>query len=348
MDKSRHMPTVTSSPHVRSAEHIRSVMLDVLIALAPAVLVGIFMFGPRAFVITAITVGSCLLWEWLFCLVTHRPNPIGDLSAAVTGVLLACNLPVSVPLWLPVVGSFFAIVIVKQLYGGLGKNIFNPALAARVFLFLAWSSYMTTWTLPHTDLPWFVNVADTVTSATPMATLKEGTTAGIDFIAMLLGQASGCIGETSKLAQLAGFAYLLARRVINPRIPVSYLATVALIALLFPQGDSAMGWMMAQLLCGGLIMAAVFMATDFTTSPATAGGQWVYGIGCGVITMAIRYFGSYNEGVSFAILLMNAMVWMIDRACRPRRYGVKPFAKLREKAQTLFAGKSAEKGAEQK
>lgn len=328
LDKTRRLPAVSSSPHVRSTDSVRSIMLDVLIALFPALLVGVFTFGPRALVLTVISVGSCLFFEWGYCRLVHKKNTIGDLSAAVTGVLLAFNLPVSVPLWMPAVGALFAIVIVKQLYGGLGKNIFNPALAARVFLFLAWSSYMTTWTLPRAALPWFANVTDAVTSATPLAVLKEGSTAGLDLMAMLTGQTGGCIGETSALALLAGGAYLLIRRVITPRIPAAFLGTVALLSLFFPETDSAR-WMLCELLSGGLLLGAIFMATDYTTSPSTVGGQWIFGIGCGVITVVIRNFGAYNEGVSFAILLMNAFVWMIDKAARPRRYGTRRFERLR-------------------
>lgn len=331
LDKTRHLPVVTSSPHVRSTDSIRSIMLDVLIALFPALLVGVFTFGPRALVLTVISVGACLFFEWGYSRLVHKKNPIGDLSAAVTGVLLAFNLPVAVPLWMPVVGALFAIVIVKQLYGGIGKNVFNPALAARVFLFLAWSSAMTTWTPPFTSLSWFGSAADAVTCATPMAVLKEGSTAGLDLMAMLTGQTGGCIGETSALALAAGGVYLLIRRVITPRIPVAYLGTVALLALLFPKAGSGVEWMLYQLLGGGLMLGAIFMATDYTTSPASIGGQWIFGIGCGVITVAIRYCGAYNEGVSFAILLMNAFVWMIDMAFKPRRYGTRRFERLRAK-----------------
>ena len=335
LDKTRHLPVVTSSPHVRSTDSIRSIMLDVLIALLPALLVGVFTFGPRALILTVISVGSCLFYEWGYSRLVLIKNPIGVLSAAVTGVLLAFNLPVAVPLWMPVVGALFAIVIVKQLYGGLGKNVFNPALAARVFLFLAWSSAMTTWTLPRAALPWFANVADAVTGATPLAVLKEGATQGLDFMAMLTGQTGGCIGETSALALLAGGAYLLLRRVITPRIPAAYLGTVALLSLLFPKTGSGVEWMLYELLGGGLMLGAIFMATDYTTSPASIGGQWIFGIGCGVITVVIRYFGAYNEGVSFAILLMNAFVWMIDMAFKPRRYGTRRFERLRKR----FGGK---------
>lgn len=331
MDKSKRLPVVTSSPHVRSEDSIRSIMLDVLIALIPALLVGIFTFGPRALVLTVISVGSCLLFEYAYCRLLKKNNCIGDLSAAVTGVLIAFNLPVSVPVWMPVAGALFAIVIVKQLYGGLGKNVFNPALAARVFLFLSWSSFMTTWTEPQAALSWFGSTADAVTSATPLAILKEGTAvANLNLFAMLTGQTGGCLGETSALAILAGGLYLIIRRVITPRIPVAFLGTVALLTFIFPRaGLGGFDWMCYQLLGGGLMLGAIFMATDYTTSPATIGGQWIYGIGCGVVTVVIRYFGAYAEGVSFAILLMNAFVWMIDTRFRPRRYGIRRFEKLR-------------------
>ena len=314
-------------------------MLDVLISLCPALLVGFFNFGLRALVLTVLSVGTCLLSEWGYTRLVHKKNPIGDLSAAVTGVLLAMNLPVAAPLWIPVIGGVFAIVIVKQLYGGLGKNIFNPALAARVFLFLAWSALMTRWTLPHTALPLFGSCADAVTGATPLAALKEGSTAGLDLFGMFIGQTGGCMGETSALALLAGGVYLLIRRVISPRIPAAYLGTVALLTLLFPRGgNDGFRWMLSQLLSGGLMLGAIFMATDFTTSPAAIGGQWIYGVGCGIITVVIRYFGAYNEGVSFAILLMNALVWSIDMVTGPRRYGTHRFTKLREKLGVRHRG----------
>ena len=307
-------------------------MLDVLISLCPALAVGCFTFGPRALILTVLSVGACLLGEWGFTRLVHKKNPLGDLSAAVTGVLLAMNLPVTAPLWIPVIGGLFAAVIVKQLYGGIGKNIFNPALAARVFLFLAWSALMTRWTLPRAALPLFGSCADAVTTATPLADMKEGSTAGLDLFAMFIGQTGGCIGETSALALLAGGVYLLIRRVITPRIPAAYLGTVALLSLLFPMGkDGGLHWMLCQLLSGGLLLGAIFMATDYTTSPASIGGQWIYGAGCGIITVVIRRFGAYNEGVSFAILLMNALVWSIDMAMKPRRYGTRRASKLRDK-----------------
>ncbi len=314
-------------------------MLDVLISLVPALAVGIFTFGPRALILTVLSVGACLFFEWGYTRLVHKKNPLGDLSAAVTGVLLAMNLPAAAPLWIPVVGALFAIVIVKQIYGGIGKNIFNPALAARVFLFLAWSSLMTKWALPRTALPLFTSAADAVTGATPLAVMKEGALTGLDPFAIFIGQIGGCIGETSALALLAGGVYLLIRRVITPRIPVAYLGTVALLTLIFPKGGDSLRWMLCQLLSGGLMLGAVFMATDYTTSPASIGGQWIYGVGCGVITVVIRYFGAYNEGVSFAILLMNALVWGIDMAFKPRRYGIRRFARLREKLGVGRTGK---------
>jgi Na+-translocating ferredoxin:NAD+ oxidoreductase RnfD subunit len=207
---------------------------------------------------------------------------------------------------------------------------------------------MTRWTIPGAGLPWFASTdavasatktVDAITTATPMAVLKEGATSGLDLLAMLTGQTGGCIGETSALALLAGLAYLLIRKVINFRIPAAYLGSVALLTLLFPKGGDSLLWMTYQLLGGGLLLGAIFMATDYTSSPSTPGGQWVFGIGCGVLTVVIRYFGAYNEGVSFAILLMNAFVWMIDSKFRPRRYGVKRFEKLRGLVKKLPAPK---------
>ncbi|NLD87550.1 MAG: RnfABCDGE type electron transport complex subunit D [Clostridiales bacterium] len=334
---------MTSSPHVRSEDSTRSIMLDVLIAMLPALVLSVYTFGARAFMLTIVAVCSCVLFEYLYCRLIKRPQPVGDLSAAVTGVLLAYNLPVAVPIWIPVIGSFFAIVIVKQLYGGIGKNVFNPALAARVFLFLSWPVHMSNFTAPHSAMPLLSRV-DAVVTATPMGIVKAGgAISGINLMDMLLGNTGGCIGETSALALIAGGVYLVARRVISPRIPLTYLASVAIVSVLSPgAGLDNLTWMGLQLLGGGLMLGAIFMATDYTTSPVTIGGQYVYGIGCGLLTIFIRYFGAYSEGVSFSILIMNALVWAIDMAFKPPRYGTKRF----EKIENYFKAKSKKKDGE--
>ena len=313
---------MTSSPHVRSEDSTQTIMGDVLIALLPSLVVSVFTFGARSLLLTAVSVCSCVLFEWGYQKLMHKPVTIWDLSACVTGVLLAFNLPVSVPLWLPVIGALFAIVVVKQLYGGIGKNVFNPALAARVFLMLSWPAQMTMWTAPGAKLPLFGNVVDAVTTATPLGMLKESGTVGISYTYMLLGYTGGCLGETSALALLVGFAYLIYRRVIWIRIPVAYIGTVAVLSFLFPQYGLGRGeFLLTSILSGGLMLGALFMATDYTTSPVTAGGRWIYGVGCGILTVVIRWFGAYAEGVSFAILVMNALVWMIDMKFKPKRYG---------------------------
>ena len=341
MDSPRFI--VTSSPHVRSADSTRTIMLDVLIALVPSLAVAVFTFGGRALVLTALSAASCVFFEWLWCRLMKKPQSAGDLSAAVTGVLLAFNLPVSVPLWIPVVGAAFAILIVKQLYGGLGKNIFNPALAARVFLMLSWPAYMTRFTAPHTALPW-LSAVDAVSCATPLTALREGGFSSPGFAGMLLGQVGGCLGETSALALAAGGVYLLARRVISWRIPASYLVVAALAALLFPQGGlGALEYTAVALTSGGLLLGALFMATDYASSPVTPEGQLIFGAGCGLLTVFIRYFGAYAEGVSFSILMMNALVWLIDSNFKPKRYGTPSrWVRVRDTFRAAFAKWDAE------
>ncbi|MGN1409598.1 MAG: RnfABCDGE type electron transport complex subunit D [Eubacteriales bacterium] len=318
--------TVQSSPHIKSPETTATVMLDVIIALLPAFIWGVYVFGLRTIAIGAISVGTAVGFEALSQFLLHRPVTVNDLSAAVTGLLLAMNLPVTVPLWMPVVGTFFAIVVVKQLFGGIGKNFVNPALAARVFLF-SWADEMA-------SFPAFgekinsaaVTLADSdiIAGATPLASLKSGSIPDTNLFDMITGNTGGCIGEVSSLLLIAGGVYLLVRRVISWQIPAAYLGTVVLLTLLFPQsGDGALNFMLYELFAGGLMLGAFFMATDYSTSPVTPVGRLIYGCGCGLITVLIRYFGSYSEGVSFSILIMNLLVWYIDRATMPRRFGGK-------------------------
>lgn len=320
------MFTVASSPHISSGESVRGIMLDVVIALLPALGVSTYFFGLRTLVMVLVSMVSCVFFEFLYRLIMRKYQSIGDLSACVTGILLAMCLPVNAPYWIAVVGSFFAIVVVKQLYGGLGKNFMNPALAGRVFLF-SFPTLMNTWAAPGTDN--WVDLSlttDAVTAATPMASLHQGIIPELSLQEMLIGAHGGSLGEISSLALILGGIYLLLRRVISLHIPVWYLGTVAVLTYLFPLGgNDPLTWMLYNLLGGGLLLGAFFMATDYVTSPVTTRGQILYAIGCGGLTVFLRYFGAYPEGVSFAILIMNAFVWLLDKAGFPHRYGVRRF-----------------------
>jgi len=328
----------TSSPHIKTEDDTRAIMLDVIIALLPAFAISIFTFGARAASIVAVSVITAVLCEWLYRRLMKKPQTVGDLSAVVTGMLLAYNVPVTIPLWVPMIGSAFAIIVVKQLYGGIGKNFMNPALAARAFLF-SWPVLMTTWVMPRTALPLFATPVDVVSAATPLATLKGGALPdGVSLLQCLLGQTGGCLGETSALCLLAGGLYLVYRRVISVRIPLAYLGTVAVLCLLFPMGNDPFLWTGYQLLSGGLMLGAIFMATDYATSPVTAKGQILFGVGCGLITVFIRYFGSYAEGVSYSILIMNATVWLIDKYLRPRKFGYQKPKKEKKPAKAAEGG----------
>ncbi len=317
---------VQSSPHIKSPETTTTVMLDVLIALLPAYIWGVYVFGMRALSIGLISVASAVGFEALIQFWLHRQITISDLSAAVTGLLLAMNLPVGVPLWMPIVGAFFAIAIVKQLFGGIGKNFVNPALAARVFLF-SWAGDMSTFQVfgeKINSTAITLSESDIIAGATPLASLKQGILPETNIFDMLTGNISGCIGEVSSVLIIAGGIYLLVRRVISWRIPVAYIGTVALITFLLPkEGTLAVDFMLYEILSGGLMLAAFFMATDYSTSPVTPNGRLLYGCGCGLITVLIRYYGSYPEGASFAVLIMNLLVWYIDKLTMPRRFGGK-------------------------
>lgn len=315
---------VSSSPHIKAEEDTRSLMLDVLIALIPALAVSVFTFGPRALVLVVVSMVACGVFEAVYCKLVHQPVTVGDLSAMVTGVLIAFNIPVSAPLWMPVFGALFGIIIVKMLFGGLGKNFMNPALGARAFMMASWPALMTLWTQPHSKLPLFggVTVTDAISTATPLASLKTGAVPPESLIDMLLGQTGGVIGETSALALIAGGLYLLYRKVITVNIPAAYILTVAVITFLFPVGGiERVQWMLSQVLSGGLMLGAFFMATDYVTSPVTPKGQVIFGVGCGLLTVFIRYFGGLPEGVSYSILIMNTLVWAIDKATHPRKFG---------------------------
>ncbi|MBR4954606.1 MAG: RnfABCDGE type electron transport complex subunit D [Clostridia bacterium] len=316
---------VSSSPHIRTAEGITHIMLDVIIALMPALIVSVYVFGLRALFLVAVSVASCVVFEYLYCKLLKKPNPIKDLSACVTGILLAFCLPVSAQWWMVVVGALFAIVIVKQLYGGIGKNFMNPALAGRAFLLASWPAAMTLWTAARADLPLIKAVPDAVSAATPLANLSQGIAPEASIADMALGMIGGSMGEVSALALLAGGIYLVYRKVITVRIPLTYIGTVAAITFLFPKGDLGhLDSMLFSLLSGGLMLGAIFMATDYTTSPITKRGQIIYGVGCGLLTVFIRYFSAYPEGTSYAILIMNALVFLIEKISMPKKFGAPP------------------------
>ena len=313
--------TISSSPHVHSSTTTKTIMRDVLIALIPAMIAGVAVFGLRALTVTAVSVLACWLFEKLYCKMTGVDDKTHDLSACVTGVLLAFVCPVTIPYWTIVLGALFAIMLVKMLFGGLGRNIVNPALAGRAFMF-SWPVLMSTWVKPgFANAAGLLSTADAVTAATPLANMHQGIMCEETIGQLFLGTVGGCIGETSALALLIGFAYLLWRKVITARIPLVYIGTVAVLTFLFPLGNDRIAWMLAQVCGGGLMLGAIFMATDYVTSPVTKLGQVVYGIGCGVLTVMIRYFGGYNEGVSYAILCMNACVVLLDRIGRPVKFG---------------------------
>ncbi len=332
---------MSSAPHIRTEENTRSIMLDVIIALLFPLIMAIYFFGFRALSLSVISVISSVGFEWGYCRLVKKPATVWDLSAVVTGILIALCLPVSAPFWMPIIGSFFAIVVVKQLYGGLGKNFLNPALSAQAFLF-SWPALISLWTKPSLGagaLPVFGRVArenlslDVIASVTPLAKMKLGylpaTAMGdVDVITSLrdaaLGNVAGCMGEVSAVVIVAAAIYLLIRGVITVHISSSYVLTVALLTFIFPLGGNANYlWSLFSVLSGGLLLGAVFMATDYTTSPTSPRGRVIYGIGCGVLTVLFRYFGAYNEGVTFAILIMNCLSGFIDRAFIPHRFGAK-------------------------
>jgi Na+-translocating ferredoxin:NAD+ oxidoreductase RnfD subunit len=284
-------------------------MMTVIIALLPATGFGIYNFGPKALAHILITVAACVLTELGFELLVKKPITIGDFSAVVTGLLLALNLPVSAPLWIGALGGFFAILVVKMLFGGLGQNFMNPALGARCFLLLSFTQIMTNFD------------CDSFTGATPLALVKEN--GSVNILNMVIGKTAGTIGETSMIAILIGACILLIAGVIDLRVPGTYLVSFVIFIVLFGGHGFDPAYIIAHLAGGGLMLGAIFMATDYATSPVTAKGQIVYGIGCGILTVVFRYFGLFPEGVTYAILLMNAFVWTIDRYTAPRRFGVK-------------------------
>ena len=311
---------VSASPHIHSPETTTGVMGDVIISLLPALVMAVVWFGSRALVLTAVCIGTAVLAEWVSRRVMKRPNTLGDLSAVVTGLILALNLPATLPLWMAAIGSIVAIVVVKQMFGGIGQNFVNPALTARIILMVSFPTAMARWTAPLASA-WS---ADAVTTATPMASLaaSSGGNLSADLPSlwqMLVGYHGGSMGEVCALALLVGGVYLIIRRVISPIIPAAYIGTVAVWMLLAGHGD--LRFVAYELLGGGLLLGAFFMATDYATSPITAKGKWIFGIGCGIITSVIRLYGSLPEGVSFSIILMNILVPHIERLTLPRAFG---------------------------
>lgn len=307
---SENLFNVSVSPHIKSKETVSTVMRDVLIALIPATIAAVYFFGLDAALVILTAIASAMLSEFIFNKITNRPNTLRDLSAVITGLLLAFNMPPTIPLWMVAVGSAFAIIVVKCFFGGLGQNIMNPALAGRAFLLAAYPTQMTHWTI------------DGVTKATPLAILRNGGALQPDIMDAFLGvNIAGCIGEVSALALIIGGAYLLYRKVITWHIPAAYLGTVFIITTVLGRDGFMTGQGFYELFVGGLMIGALFMATDYTTSPMTKTGQIIFGVGCGVLTTVIRLYGGYTEGVSYSILLMNLLVPMIDKWTTPRVFG---------------------------
>lgn len=316
--------TVAPAPHVQTAQSTARIMRDVVIALMPALVVSTVVFGWDVLAVTALSVASCVAFEYLIQkFLVRGPLTLGNWSAVVTGVLLAFNLPASIPWWIVVMGAFVAIAVAKMTFGGLGKNPFNPALVGRVFLLIAYPVQMTTWPMPVSG------AFDALSGATPLAAVKQGAAADVlGLQEMLLGNMPGSLGEVAALALLLGFAYLLWRRVITWHIPVAIFATIALFAFVVALSTGMTGPMLWQfplfhLLAGGAMLGAIYMATDYSTSPMTVRGGVIFAVGIGAITMCIRLWGAYPEGMSFAILIMNACVPLINKYVKPKRFGVK-------------------------
>ena len=331
---------VAYQPQVRTGMDTRRIMINVMLALLPSLAMATWEFGMKPVLMVAVSMLSAVFYEWAYRKLLKKPETIGDCSALLTGMLLAMTLPASSPWWLPLIGNFFAIIVVKQLYGGIGKNFLNPALAGRAFLIASYANHMTTWIVPNS----LKGVVDGTTMATPMTYLYSGEAmpAYLNYKNIILGNMPGCIGEISAIALLIGAAYLLIRKVITWRIPTSFIGTVVVLTFIFGhEGYSRIDWVGYNLLCGSLLLGAFFMANDYATSPVTGPGQLLYGFGCGVITVLIRYFGSYPEGVSYGILIMNLCTWAIDKAFCRHQFGVSKEDIAAEKA----AKKAAKEGA---
>ena len=312
----------SSSPHIRSNESTRTIMMDVIIAMIPALIMSVFVFGFRALALTLVSVAACVFWEWGYRKLLKKPQSIGDLSAVVTGMLLAFVCPPTLPYWMIIIGAFFAIVVVKQLFGGIGCNFMNPALVGRAVLLASYATAMTSWAIPQIR-------PDVTSAATPLQIMKEGTAEAFNTLMqnysisdMFLGKTGGSLGEVSSLCLLVGGVFLLIRKVISWHTPVAYIGTVAILSLIAaPAGIGAVDYMLYNVFGGGLMLGAIFMATDYATSPVTKPGQLIFGVGCGLLTCFIRRFGSYPEGVCYSILIMNCTTWLLDKYVRPTIYG---------------------------
>lgn len=309
---------VSGTPHVRSKESIQSIMRDVIIALVPATAAGIYYFGLRALILIVAAIISAVFFEWLYEKITKKPVTINDLSAVVTGLLLAMNLPASAPVWVAIVGSAFAIIFAKQLFGGLGQNFINPALAGRAFLLASYPTEMTTWVVPNGL------AADAATYATPLAQLKNGAL-DASLKQLVIGQVGGTIGETCAIALIIGGIYLLYKHVISWKIPVIYIATVFILFAVI--GRHGMHMPLQEIFAGGVMLGGIFMATDYASSPVTPKGQVIFAVGAGLLTYLIRTFGGYPEGVSYSILIMNCCVPLIERFTEPTIFGALPKTK---------------------
>lgn len=304
---------VSSSPHLHCGMNTRDIMRDVVIALIPALVASVWLFGFRALAVETVCVAAAVAAEYLSRLVMKRPQTVGDLSCVVTGLLLSFNLPVTIPLWQAALGSIAAIVVAKQMFGGLGQNFVNPALVGRIVLMGSFPAEMNNWVTP---LSW-LGKTDAVTGATPLSLLADGAAADVDPLQLLFGLRGGCLGETCVAALLLGGIYLVVRHIISPLIPVTYLATVFVLTWLLGSDP------LIHVLSGGLVIGAVFMATDYATCPINKLGKLVYAIGCGLITVLIRLYGSLPEGVSFAIVIMNILTPLIEKVTHPRPFGSK-------------------------
>lgn len=307
---------VSSAPHIVSPVDTTKIMLMVMLALTPSLLVSVYVFGFRVITLTAVTMASAVFFEWAWNKLMHKTQTVGDLSAALTGMLLAMNFPSGLPYWIAVLGSLIAIIVVKQLFGGIGKNIVNPAITARVVLFISFATEMTTWTVPKM-------AADVTSTATPLGVLAEGGAELPSNMSLFLGFVGGSMGEVSAIALLFGGLFLIWKKVISPIIPACFIGTVFVFAAVYygVTGGNAIEMAIFHVLAGGVMLGAFFMATDYVTSPLLPTGKIIFGIGCGLITMLIRLFGQYPEGVSFSILLMNCLTPLINDFCQKRMYG---------------------------
>lgn len=331
---------VAYQPQVRTNRNTQSLMLDVIIALLPVLVIGVWQFGTHPLLVVACSVAACVFFEWGYRKLMHKEQTIGDLSAVVTGLLLGLSMPASAPAWIPVVGAFFAIVLVKQLYGGIGKNFLNPALAGRAFLLSSYSIAIGgTWIIPNG----LKGTVDGVTMATPLSYLYGDAAMPkyFGFSSLFLGNIPGSVGEISSLILIAACIYLVARKVISWRIPVSFVGTVFVLTLIFGRNGDHLNFAIGNVFSGALLLVAVFMATDYSTSPVTKGGQLLYGFGCGAITVLIRYFGGFPEGTTYAVLIMNLCTWAIDKGFHRHQFGVTKEDLAQAKAQKKAAKEAA-------